>query len=232
MRNAGVTGQARERARLIAAAAGEDVRERALLTDEVYNALKWRILTHDLRPGALLTEEELCRLLGYGRSPVHQAVHRLKYDGLVEVIPRKGIVVRTFSAGDINQLIEVRLPIEMQMARLAALRASPDQVAALRMRLAEGRGFLQRNDREGLMTLDRAFHHGIAECTGNQVLIDVLENLHQRSMILWFVSVSSVGRAYDIVQEEHEDVLVRIAARDAVGAAEAMRRHLEPFLQR
>jgi len=232
MRNVGVAVRVRERARLAEGATSNDPRGRALLTDDVYKALKWRILTHDLRPGALLTEDELCRLLGYGRSPVHQAVHRLRYDGLVEIIPRKGIVVRAFSARDINQLIEVRLPIEMEMARLAARRASPKQVSALRERLAEGRRFLERNDREGLMALDRAFHHGIAECTGNQVLIDVLENLHQRSMILWFVSVSSDRRAYDIVQKEHEDLLERIAAHDAVGAAEAMRRHLEPFLQR
>jgi DNA-binding GntR family transcriptional regulator len=211
---------------------GDDAPGRALLTDEVYRALKWRILTHDLRPGGLFTEEELCRLLGYGRSPVHQAVHRLKYDGLVEILPRKGIVVRAFSARDINQLIEVRLPMEMEMARLAAMRATPAQLDALRARLAEGRRYLQRTDREGLMALDRVFHRGIAECTGNQVLTDTLENLHQRSMILWFVSVSSNSRAYDIVQEEHEEVLSCLEARDATGAAEAMRRHLEPFLQR
>jgi len=232
MRPTGLAARIREPSRLSEGMAGDDIRGRALLTDEVYNALKWRILTHDLRPGGLLTEEELCRLLGYGRSPVHQAVHRLKYDGLVEVIPRKGIVVRAFSARDINELIEVRLPIEMEMARLAALRASLEQLNALRGRLADGRRYLQRTDREGLMALDRAFHHGIAECTGNQVLIDVLENLHQRSMILWFVSVSSGGRAYDIVQDEHEEILARLAARDAGGAADAMRRHLEPFLQR
>ena len=210
----------------------DDAPGRPSLTDEVYKALKWRILTHDLRPGGLFTEDDLSRLSGYGRSPVHQAVHRLQYDGLVEILPRKGIVVRAFTARDINQLIEVRLPIEMEMARLAALRATPDQLSALRARLAEGRTYLKQTDREGLMALDRNFHHGIAECTGNQVLMDVLENLHQRSMILWFLSVSSDRRAYDIVQEEHEEVLARLAAHDATGAAESMRRHLEPFLQR
>ncbi len=112
---------------------------RASLTEEAYNALKWRILTHDLRPGGLFTEEDLSRLSGFGRSPVHQAVHRLQYDGLVEILPRKGIVVRAFSGRDINQLIEVRLPIEMEMARLAALRATTEQLNALRVRLAEGR---------------------------------------------------------------------------------------------
>lgn len=209
-----------------------DAPGRVSLTDEAYNALKWRILTHDLRPGGLFTEDDLGRLSGYGRSPVHQAVHRLQYDGLVEILPRKGIVVRAFSGRDINQLIEVRLPVEMEMARLAALRASPAQLDALRALLVKGRTYLKRTDREGLMALDRNFHHGIAECTGNQVLMDVLENLHQRSMILWFVSVSSDRRAYDIVQEEHEELLARLEARDADGAAEAMRRHLEPFLQR
>lgn len=210
----------------------DDAPGRSSLTDEVYNALKWRILTHDLRPGGLFTEDDLSRLSGYGRSPVHQAVHRLQYDGLVEILPRKGIVVRAFTARDVNQLIEVRLPIEMEMARLAALRATAAQLSALRARLAQGRTYLKHNDREGLMALDRTFHHGIAECTGNQVLMDVLENLHQRSMILWFLSVSADRRAYDIVQEEHEEVLARLAAHDPTGAAEAMRRHLEPFLQR
>lgn len=205
---------------------------RASLSDEVYHALKWRILTLELRPGALIREEDLCRLLGYGRSPVHQAVHQLKYDGLVEIIPRKGVIVRAYSAGEINDLIEARLPIEMEMARLAAMRSTPEKIARLRDRLAEGADLLGKGDREGLMVLDRAFHRGIAECTQNQVLIDVLERLHQRSMILWFVSVSSDGRQYDIVQEEHERILDCIASGDGEAAAQSMRRHLEPFLRR
>ncbi|MGQ0546088.1 MAG: GntR family transcriptional regulator [Betaproteobacteria bacterium] len=211
---------------------GLEVSPRSSLSDDVYNALKWRILTLELRPGGLFREEDLCKLLGYGRSPVHQAVHRLKYDGLVDIIPRKGVIVRAYSAREINDLIEARLPIEMEMARLAAARATPEKISRLRERLAQGPELLARGDREGLMVLDRAFHRGVAECTGNQVLIDVLEQLHQRSMILWFVSVSSDGRQYDIVQEEHEQILDCIASGDGEAAAQSMRRHLEPFLRR
>ena len=231
MRSVGLEAIPARRGRVVHPDIG-DAPARSLLTDEAYNALKWRILTHDLRPGGLFTEDDLSRLSGFGRSPVHQAVHRLQYDGLVEILPRKGIVVRAYSGRDINQLIEVRLPVEMEMARLAAVRATPEQLKALRALLAKGRSYLKRTDRDGLMALDRNFHHGIAECTGNQVLMDVLENLHPRSRILWFVSVSSDRRAYDVVQEEHEEVLARLEARDAEGAAQAMRRHLEPFLQR
>lgn len=215
-----------------AASAAASAKGRESLADEAYRVLKWRILTLEAAPGAFYREEDLCRLLGYGRSPVHQALHRLKYDGLVDILPRKGIVVRSFSPEHINSLIETRLPIEVEMARLAAARASAASVQQLGVRLAEGRGLLAKGDREGLMTLDRDFHRGLAECTGNPVLVEILENLHQRSLILWHVSVSSGGREYDIVQGEHERILNKVAAGDPQGAGLAMRQHIERFLRR
>ena len=202
------------------------------LADDVYQILKWKIFTLALPAGSFYREEDLCKLLGYGRSPVHEALHRLRYDGLVEILPRKGILVRSFSPGQINNLIEARLPIEVEMARLAALRATDPQVRALKTSLQRGRQMLRKGDREGLMTLDREFHRGMAECTGNAVLIDVLENLHQRSLILWHVAISSDGREYDTVQTEHEQILEAIAAHDDKAAALAMRNHIERFLRR
>lgn len=200
--------------------------------DDCYQILKWNILTQKIAPGTLCIEEELCALVGYGRTPVHQALHRLKYDGLVDILPRKGIMVRAFSTEAINQLIEARLPLEVEMARLAAQRASPQQVRDLRATLAKGRDYLRRNDLEALMTLDRDFHRGLARCTGNPVLIEMLEALHQRSLILWHVAVPARGPEYDAVHSEHVEVLRYIAARDADGAAKAMRMHIERFIRR
>lgn len=200
------------------------------LAEDVYQILKWRILTHKVQPGTLLTEEELCALVGYGRTPVHQALHRLKYDGLVEILPRKGILVRTFSPEGINDLIEARLPLEMEVAQLAARRAQPGQVRELRAILARGRTLLSRGDLEGLMTLDREFHKGLAACAGNPVLGELLEILHQRSLILWHVAVPGRGPDYEVVHGEHQAVLDCIAAGDAEGAAQGMRQHLERFL--
>lgn len=204
----------------------------ASLAEDVYQILKWKILTRKIQPGTLLTEEELCAVVGYGRTPVHQALHRLKHDGLVEILPRKGIVVRTLSLEGIGDLIEARLPLEMEVARLAALRAKPKQVRDLRALLARGADLLKRGDLEGLMTLDRQFHHGLAACAANPVLGELLEILHQRSLILWHVSVPVRGPEYEAVHGEHQAVLDRIAAADADGAALEMRHHLERFLSR
>jgi DNA-binding GntR family transcriptional regulator len=202
------------------------------LADDVYEILKWKVLTLGLTPGSLFREEDLCKLVGYGRSPVHEALHRLKYDGLVDILPRKGILVRPFSPDRINDLIEARLPIEVEMARLAAQRASALQIRSLKAKLQRGGQLLSKGDREGLMTLDRQFHRGMADCSGNSVIIDVLENLHQRSLMLWHIAVSSDGREYGTVQTEHEQIMEAIAAHDEEAAALAMRDHLRRFLRR
>jgi GntR family transcriptional regulator, rspAB operon transcriptional repressor len=198
------------------------------LTEEVYQLLKWRILAQKGMPSGLFTEEDLCKLLEYGRSPVHQALHRLQYDGLVEILPRKGIVVRSFSRQQIEDLIEIRLPLEVEMARLAALRAPEDKVAALQKLLAGGHQLIKRGDLEGLMTLDREFHRGVAACTGNAVLVEVLENLHQRSLILWHASAPGGGQ-YGAVQAEHEAILEAVTGHDAKAAVTAMKHHLSRF---
>lgn len=203
---------------------------RRSLADEAYETLKWRILSMEYGPGAFLNEQELCKSLGLGRSPVHQALHRLQYDGLVEILPRKGSVVRSWSPRDINNLVEARMPLEVATVLLAAQRATDAQIRALELRLAEGDALVASADRDGLMRLDRDFHRGLAECTGNPVLIDTLEALHQRSLVLWFVSVS--GRAEtELVQEQHKAILARIKARDAHGAAERMQAHLGIFMR-
>src|SRR5262245_29961616 len=106
------------------------------LGEEAYEAIKWRILKMEIAPGTFLNVQELANALELGRSPVHYAVLRLQHDGLLEVLPRKGIVVRTWSREDIAQVVEARVPIEVHMVRLAAERADKQQTRALRALLA------------------------------------------------------------------------------------------------
>ena len=124
------------------------------LGDEAYEAIKWQILTMELAPGTFLNVQELSERLGLGRSPVHYAVHRLQHDGLLEVIQRKGILVRSWSPQAINHVVEARIPLEMAMVRLAAARATEEQLRGLKARLAEGKKLVTAKNRQGLMELD------------------------------------------------------------------------------
>lgn len=208
--------------------AAEKSHSKASLTEQAYEALKWQILSLEIEPGSYLNELDLCVRLGFGRAPVHHALQRLMHDQLIEILPRKGAIVRSWSPRDVNELVEARTPIEVTVVKLAADRAEAAAAKRLKRRLADGPALIAARDREGLIRLDHEFHLGLAELSGNRVLIDIVGRLHQQSTILWFLQISN-DATYRLVQKQHEKILGAVMARDGAGAQKAMREHLESF---
>src|SRR5580700_9855201 len=106
-------------------------RTTASLRDAAYEAIKHRIITCAFKPGEYINELQLSSVLKIGRTPVHQALDRLMIEGMVEVIPRKGVIVRPVSLNEVLQIIEVRLINEPYGARLAAEHANDSDLAEL-----------------------------------------------------------------------------------------------------
>jgi DNA-binding GntR family transcriptional regulator len=200
------------------------------LAQLAYDKIKSSILSFDLRPGLFLNEATLCELTGLGRMPVHQAIHRLQADGLLEVIPRKGLVVRTDSLQDILQLLEARLAIEPNVVALAAQRIQPLQLAELRKLLKQSAALVNQSHRQAFSVIDRAFHGLVAEAAGNEVLAGMLRPLHERSDLMWHLRIMPADRL-EVTQQEHEAVLRGIVNRDEQAAWQAMRDHLSSLHQ-
>lgn len=196
------------------------------LRDRAYQEIKRRINRMEFRPGAYLNEAQISRTLRIGRTPVHQALDRLMLEGLVQVIPRKGVMVETISLDQVLQIIDVRLVNEPFCVGLAAERATPVEVAQLRTLLDSASPLLRARDREQLMELDRLFHRRISQAAKNPVLADTISRLHDRSLRFWFISLGD-DLQLRRVDEEHRAILDAIARRDAAGAADAMRHHIE-----
>lgn len=199
------------------------------LSEEAYRTLKWKILRMELAPGSFLNELELASSTGFGRSPIHQALHRLQHDGLVEIRPRKGVLVRTWSPQHIRDLIETRVPVEVAAVRLAAERATDAEIKSMQALLATGPRMIAESDRDGLLRLDQEFHRLLVTASRNPVLAEVAKSLHQRSTLLWFVPISD-KQEYEVVQAQHEGILAAVRARDPAAAAAAMRAHLTGFI--
>lgn len=195
------------------------------LTDEVYRLLKWKILSMELAPGMLVNEQSLVGSTGFGRAPIHQALHRLQYDGLVEIRPRKGAQIKIWSPHDIAQLMEARIPLETAMVRLAAERADDKDIAILREKLDDGPAMIRTLDREGLMLLDQDFHTSLAAFAQSPVLAELVENLHHRSTLLWYMPVSDRNE-YELVLQQHQEILAAVAQHNADLAASTMNTHL------
>ncbi|WP_261526094.1 GntR family transcriptional regulator [Burkholderia multivorans] len=198
------------------------------LAERAYALIRRDIVTMRLKPGAALNEADLVARTGIGRTPVHQAVHRLVLEGLLSVIPRKGLMVQPLSLDEIVAVIDVRRINEAHCAELAARHATPDDLAALAALLDAGQACAEQHDVEGMMELDRAFHQTIAAAARNAVLADILRGLHDRSLRFWFVTLSEPHHLAD-VQREHRALFERLSARDAAGARAAVERHIDSF---
>ncbi len=195
------------------------------LTEQAYQAIKERIVTLAFTPGQYLNEAAICQELGMGRTPVHQALLRLKVEGLVEIVPRKGIIVQPDSIGRVIEMLDARMMIEPQLARRAAENATDDDVAYLEAVL---RRPSHSQGAAGLGTYansDRAFHVKIAAMSGNRVLGDFLLTLHERLARFWYLHLwrmIDTGRG----EQDHGAVLEAIRARAGEEAAEAMEAHI------
>ena len=201
---------------------------RQSLSEEAYAAIKQKIITLEFAPGAYLNVAAVIDALGIGRTPVHQAVRRLAHEGMIEIMPRKGMIVKPVSLHDALAIAEVRLLNEAYCARLAANNASEKDIALLEGILERAGQAVEAGDTEALMLADRDFHCALSGIAHNQVLADILKNLHERSLRFWFISLHQQKHQAEVTKE-HADILQAIKDRDANRAEEAMRFHIESF---
>jgi DNA-binding GntR family transcriptional regulator len=201
------------------------------LSARAYDDIKERILSLYFLPGQYLNEGAICALLGVGRTPVHQALHRLAAEGLVEIMPRKGVIVLPDSIGEIIKILESRATVEAELARNAAEHASSDEAKELRAlaHALDPAGPAPAID--AFIAADRAFHRRLAELSGNPVLADFARRLHERSSRYWTLHLWQTMdvRAND---RQHGAIADAVARRDGDAAAEAMREHISALKSR
>jgi DNA-binding GntR family transcriptional regulator len=214
--------------KLIPATALDDGGGRGSLRDTAYELIKHRITTCAYKPGEYLNESFVSANLGIGRTPVHQAIDRLMVEGLVEVIPRKGVIVKPISLDEVRQIIEVRLLNECYGVRLAAEHADQTEIDHLEDVLARSRESLAARNNEQMMILDREFHGVLAQASRNDVLAEQLGRLHDRSLRFWVIALNAPGHL-QAVYDEHQAILTQIRNHDPDAAEKAMRLHIEDF---
>ncbi|EFC82926.1 GntR family transcriptional regulator [Parafrankia sp. EUN1f] len=193
---------------------------RQLVADE----LRGRILRGELTQGSRVIEDRLAEELGVSRNPVREAIRLLESEGLVEVTPRKGVMVTVISGEEADDLIEVRAALEVTAVRRAATRGITAEIdAELEAVLVEGESVTEAGAYERLSALNARFHDLLARASGNNHLVEVLRDLQNRLQLLFSAGVSRrSGRAW----EEHRRVLQAIRARDADWAEAEIRAHI------
>jgi DNA-binding GntR family transcriptional regulator len=136
------------------------------LSEEAYDALRAAILGGRLQPGARIVEADIARQMATSRSPVREAVRKLEHEGLVEYVPRRGTIVVGLSRDDVADADQLRAHLEAFGARLAATRASEDQLTRLLELIERMRECAASHDLEGLVVADVEFHRSVCVLSG------------------------------------------------------------------
>ena len=198
------------------------------LREQAYEKIKRMVITLSLKPGEYLNEARLTTSLKLGRTPVHQALSRLELEGMVEVIPRRGILVKPISLNEVVEVTDIRQVNEIHCVRLAAERADAGDLKELKRILARGEKFVAEGRVEALMDVDREFHGTIARAARNAVLADILGQLHDRSLRFWFVSLLTRDQ-HERVQSQHTKIVEALEAHNPDAAEAAMKAHVANF---
>ncbi len=195
------------------------------MTSTVYERLLAGIALGDYAPGSTLNEKELAAELGVSRTPVREALLRLKLEGLVRVVPRGGIFVAETSVREIREITEVRLVLEECSGRLAVARGGPRWLAELRAWLdgcsASWSGLSGRER----MRRDAEFHGFLDRAAANQTLAKQLTVLRNQAVLFWGQSAADRYELEPIL-DEYREVVEAIAARDAERCVRALQRHV------
>lgn len=187
-------------------------------------ALKRMILNGELKPGDQVNVAQLSEQMGFGKNPVHLATHRLDREGLIEILPRKGILIRAETLDSFLELIEARELIEPHLVGEAVARLTPDVVERLQALIEKGRDCHQRGDRQGGMEVDRLFHQTVYAAAGNELLAEFAGQLLDRSMRLWFRPSAATQEKPNV--EQLNDMLDTMLRGDREGTMRQMREHI------
>jgi DNA-binding GntR family transcriptional regulator len=193
-----------------------------LAADRAYLAIRNSIVSLQLAPGSLIEEPMLMEKLGFGRTPVREALRRLAQEQLVEVFPRRGMFVTNVDVRDLARISEVREALEPEAARLAAERATEDERDALN---DLGNSIVRGAD---LMGLDEQIHRAIYKAAHNHLLEKTLGDYYVLALRIWMIALERAEALEDAV-EAHRDLIREIAVGNGDRAADLMRAHVQGF---
>lgn len=192
---------------------------------QVYEALKEAITSGKLRPGERIIEDRICADLGVSRSPLREALRRLEGEGLVSILPRRGVTVTKLNPEDAIALFAVREVLEGLAASLASRHATARQLAGLESICDEMERQIQSGRMGRVVDLNSRFHDLMAVTSRNRWLQEFIATIRAQTRRFYRSSIEDPNRAPKSLSE-HRQILQALKERDSIEAESLARLHV------
>ena len=199
------------------------------LTDRTFLAIREAIMELNFLPGEIIRKHDICNALGVSRSPVSEALAKLRNEGLVEVVPQSGTFVSRFSLQDIKEGAFLREAIELACIEILASNISEQQLIDLNRNLKLQKVLAESDDYQGFYQLDAKMHGMIMDFTGYKNLAKVTKTgwvQVDRARQLLLPVDGRLKKAF----QEHRSVIKALEKNDGALAREKMRTHLNQLI--
>lgn len=196
------------------------------LTELAYLQLEEMIVTLRLKPGQVVSEAELSALTGIGRTPIREALQRLARERLVNILPRRGVVVSEINVKSQLRLLEVRRELERLIARSAARRAGEAERSRLRELAKQFEKSARTDDDVAFMRTDREFNEACSAAAHNEFAAGAMSLMHSLSRRFWYIHYKQAADM-PATAKLHADIARAIADGDEERAARASDRLLD-----
>jgi GntR family transcriptional regulator, rspAB operon transcriptional repressor len=196
---------------------------------QAYLVLRDAIVCGELEPGRQLSENELAELLGVSRTPVREALIRLRDDRLIEIVPQLGTFVTHISEAGVADAQFIREALECAAVRLTAERARGDDLAALDGIVARQQEVRDADDYDRFYVLDDEFHGALMELSGHGVAWSLAQRANGHLNRVRRLSLGQPRYLAEMVAE-HQLVVEAIRRHDPEAAEIALRHHLRMVL--
>lgn len=199
--------------------------DRTLLSDHIRNALTDEIAAGLLGAGSALDEQQLADRFGASRTPVREALRQLSVSGLVQIRPRRGVVVTRLTPERIMAMFETTAEIEAMCVRLATYRMTPLERSRLLLLHEASQPMVQHGDLDAYDAFNREFHELLYRSTHNEFMAEQALGIRTRLDAFRRTQLRHAGRIA-ASRSEHGEVLSAMAEGDGDAAARRMRAHM------
>lgn len=196
------------------------------IRDIAYETLKHAIVIGKIPAGSRIVETDYAERMHISRTPLREALRKLERDGLVEYLPRRGVMVRTFTVADVDEIYTIRNALEMLTLPAVVANATEEDIRELRELLNVMDPLDRANDIEGVSPKARAFHSRFTSISGQNRIVHIIENQDQYLRRFSEISIAKEKRRH-AAHQEHHDMVTLVEARDVESLEKLVRKHIE-----
>lgn len=200
--------------------------DRATATEKVYEAMIEELVSGRLHRNEKLQERKLAEYFRVSRTPLREAISKLEHDGFLISKPYRGVFVRDYTKEEVEALFELRTELEAMAGRLAAARATPDEIEAMQKTV---KGYERMPPGEDVASNIRStaeLHILIARASHNPWLSKCIHQLQVHCSLLRHQSHLDPNRRKEIVQD-HDSLVKAVEGGDSEKAEKIIRQHVD-----